>query len=54
MRPLAAEDAGRFHGREAEITELIGRLRTGSRWRAGPTPPCSGSTPRRPTSLAGS
>jgi hypothetical protein len=31
MRPFAADDAGRFHGREAEITELIGRLRAGQR-----------------------
>jgi eukaryotic-like serine/threonine-protein kinase len=27
MRPFAADDAGSFHGREAEIAELIGRLR---------------------------
>src|SRR5262249_23917620 len=27
LRPFAADDAGSFHGREAEITEVIGRLR---------------------------
>jgi WD40 repeat protein len=31
MRPFAADDAGSFHGREAEIMELIGRLRAGQR-----------------------
>jgi WD40 repeat protein len=31
MRPFAADDTGSFHGREAEITELIGRLRAGQR-----------------------
>ncbi|TMQ09207.1 MAG: CHAT domain-containing protein [Deltaproteobacteria bacterium] len=31
MRPFAAADAGSFHGREAEIAELIGRLRAGQR-----------------------
>lgn len=31
MRPFGADDAGDFHGREAEITELIGRLRAGQR-----------------------
>ena len=31
MRPFTADDAGRFHGREAEIAELIGRLRAGQR-----------------------
>ncbi|TMQ10621.1 MAG: hypothetical protein E6J91_25910 [Deltaproteobacteria bacterium] len=31
MRPFAADDAGSFHGRDAEIVELIGRLRAGQR-----------------------
>lgn len=31
MRPFAADNAGSFHGREAEIGELIGRLRAGQR-----------------------
>jgi hypothetical protein len=31
MRPFSPDDAGSFHGREAEITELIGRLRAGQR-----------------------
>jgi len=31
MRPFAADDANRFHGRDAEIAELIGRLRAGDR-----------------------
>jgi len=31
MRPFAADDADRFHGRDAEITELISRLRAGER-----------------------
>jgi hypothetical protein len=31
MRPFAADDAGCFHGRDAEIAELIGRLRAGQR-----------------------
>jgi hypothetical protein len=31
MRPYTADDAGSFHGRDAEITELIGRLRAGVR-----------------------
>jgi hypothetical protein len=31
MRPFAADDAGSFHGREAEITDLLGRLRAGQR-----------------------
>src|SRR5262249_36416915 len=31
MRPFAADDAGSFHGRETEISELIGRLRAGQR-----------------------
>jgi hypothetical protein len=31
MRPFAGDDAGRFHGREPEINELIGRLRAGQR-----------------------
>jgi WD40 repeat protein len=31
MRPFGAEDAGHFHGRDAEIAELIGRLRAGER-----------------------
>jgi hypothetical protein len=31
MRSFAADDAGTFHGRDAEITELIGRLRAGQR-----------------------
>jgi len=31
MRPFAADDAGSFHGREAEIAELISRFRAGQR-----------------------
>ena len=31
MRPYTADDAGGFHGRDAEIDELIGRLRAGER-----------------------
>jgi WD40 repeat protein len=31
MRPYRADDAAGFHGREAEIDELIGRLRAGER-----------------------
>ncbi len=31
MRPFTADDTDRFHGREGEITELIGRLRAGER-----------------------
>jgi hypothetical protein len=31
MRPFAADDAGSFHGRESEISELLGRLRAGER-----------------------
>jgi hypothetical protein len=31
MRPYTADDAASFHGREAEIEELIGRLRAGER-----------------------
>ena len=31
MRPFAADDADNFHGRDAEITELISRLRAGER-----------------------
>jgi hypothetical protein len=31
MRPYMADDAGGFHGRDAEIDELIGRLRAGER-----------------------
>ncbi|HEX3477143.1 MAG TPA: CHAT domain-containing protein, partial [Kofleriaceae bacterium] len=31
MRPYTADDAAGFHGREAEIDELIGRLRAGER-----------------------
>jgi conflict system STAND superfamily ATPase/CHAT domain-containing protein len=31
MRPYTADEAGGFHGRDAEITELVGRLRAGER-----------------------
>jgi hypothetical protein len=31
MRPYAADDATHFHGRGAEIDELLGRLRVGER-----------------------
>ncbi len=31
MRPYAADDAGGFHGRDAEIEEVLGRLRAGER-----------------------
>jgi hypothetical protein len=31
MRPFATDDANKFHGRDAEIAELIGRLRAGDR-----------------------
>jgi WD40 repeat protein len=31
MRPFSAEDAARFHGRDKEVTELVGRLRDGQR-----------------------
>jgi hypothetical protein len=31
MRPYAADDAAGFHGRDAEIRELLGRLRAGER-----------------------
>jgi WD40 repeat protein len=31
MRPFAADDANSFHGRDAEIADLIGRLRAGER-----------------------
>src|SRR4029079_8583635 len=31
MRPYTADDADHFHGRGAEIDELIGRLRAGER-----------------------
>ncbi|HEX4451316.1 MAG TPA: CHAT domain-containing protein, partial [Kofleriaceae bacterium] len=31
MRPFSADDTERFHGREREILELIGRLRAGER-----------------------
>jgi hypothetical protein len=31
MRPYSADDADRFHGRDAEIDELLGRLRAGER-----------------------
>jgi CHAT domain len=31
MRPYAADDAAGFHGRDAEINELLGRLRAGER-----------------------
>ncbi len=31
MRPYAANDAARFYGRDAEINEIVGRLRAGDR-----------------------
>ena len=31
MRPYSADDAAHFHGRDAEIDELLGRLRAGER-----------------------
>lgn len=31
MQPFTADDTERFHGRDGEITELIGRLRAGER-----------------------
>ena len=31
MRPFAADDVDHFHGRDAEIAELVGRLRAGER-----------------------
>ncbi|HEX3482301.1 MAG TPA: hypothetical protein VHT91_45105, partial [Kofleriaceae bacterium] len=31
MRPYAADDAASFHGRDAEIQDLLGRLRAGER-----------------------
>jgi hypothetical protein len=31
MRPYSADDAAHFHGRDAEVEELVGRLRAGER-----------------------
>jgi hypothetical protein len=43
MRPYTADDARGFHGRDAEIDELIGRLRAGERelYVIGPSVPAS-------------